>query len=176
MSLLQVGWGFTDATPFARQPDLTISPQQKREHLFSFWKQNIGRPMALVGGSLGGAIALDFAMAYPEAVEKLVLIDAQVSGAGPSLVPQVLRLRPQCAIVVECKQLQHCQTHYEPTRVFHQVAMAVRCCADHVRCCFFLQGFPMASLPRALAAACNCSQFVDLKGWFTRGATRASLC
>jgi len=74
----QVGWGFTDATPFTQQPDLTISPQQKREHLFSFWQQNIGRPMALVGGSLGGAIALDFALAYPEAVEKLVLIDAQV--------------------------------------------------------------------------------------------------
>jgi pimeloyl-ACP methyl ester carboxylesterase len=34
--------------------------------------------MALVGASLGGAIALDFALAYPEAVEKLVLIDAQV--------------------------------------------------------------------------------------------------
>lgn len=42
--------------------------------------------MALVGGSLGGAIALDFALAYPEAVEKVVLIDAQVKGglAGSS--------------------------------------------------------------------------------------------
>jgi pimeloyl-ACP methyl ester carboxylesterase len=74
----QVGWGFTDATPFSQQPDLTITPQQKREHLYSFWQQHIGRPMALVGGSLGGAIAMDFALAYPEAVEKLVLIDAQV--------------------------------------------------------------------------------------------------
>lgn len=73
-----MGWGFTDATPFTQQPDLKISPQQKREHLFSFWQQHIGRPMALVGGSLGGAMALDFALAYPEAVEKLVLIDAQV--------------------------------------------------------------------------------------------------
>jgi pimeloyl-ACP methyl ester carboxylesterase len=75
---VQVGWGFTDATPFTQQPDLIISPQQKREHLYSFWQQHIGRPMALVGGSLGGAMALDFALAYPEAVEKLVLIDAQV--------------------------------------------------------------------------------------------------
>ena len=74
----QVGWGFTDAMPFTQQPDITISPQQKREHLYSFWQQNIGRPMALVGGSLGGAIALDFALAYPEAVDRLVLIDAQV--------------------------------------------------------------------------------------------------
>jgi pimeloyl-ACP methyl ester carboxylesterase len=35
--------------------------------------------MALVGGSLGCVMALDFALAYPDAVEKLVLIDAQVS-------------------------------------------------------------------------------------------------
>jgi len=77
-AVLQVGWGFTDLTPFKQCPGLTISPQQKREHLYSFWQQNIGRPMALVGHSLGGAIALDFALAYPEAVEKLVLLNAQV--------------------------------------------------------------------------------------------------
>jgi len=39
----------------------------------------------LVGASLGGAIALDFAAAYPDAVKSLVLIDAQgfIDGAGP---------------------------------------------------------------------------------------------
>jgi pimeloyl-ACP methyl ester carboxylesterase len=83
--LMQVGWGFTDYQPFAANPDLTISPQQKREHLFSFWQEHIQRPMVLVGSSLGGAIALDFALEYPEAVEKLVLIDAQgfIEGIGP---------------------------------------------------------------------------------------------
>lgn len=41
--------------------------------------------MVLVGGSLGGAIALDFALEYPQAVEKIVLIDAQgfIDGIGP---------------------------------------------------------------------------------------------
>ncbi|KAF6256954.1 Alpha/Beta hydrolase protein [Scenedesmus sp. NREL 46B-D3] len=80
-----VGWGFTDCEPFAANPDLTISPQQKREHLFSFWREHIQRPMVLVGSSLGGAIALDFALEYPQAVEKLVLIDAQgfIEGIGP---------------------------------------------------------------------------------------------
>ena len=39
----------------------------------------------VVGTSLGGAIAMDFAVEYPEAVEKLVLVDAQgfIDGLGP---------------------------------------------------------------------------------------------
>ncbi|KAF8068210.1 zinc finger CCCH domain-containing protein 56 [Scenedesmus sp. PABB004] len=80
-----VGWGFTDHAPFAAAPELVISPQAKREHLHAFWRAHVGRPMALVGCSLGGAIALDFALTYPEAVAKLVLIDAQgfIDGIGP---------------------------------------------------------------------------------------------
>lgn len=41
--------------------------------------------MTLVGASLGGAIALDFAFEFPEAIERLVLIDAQgfIDGSGP---------------------------------------------------------------------------------------------
>lgn len=44
-----------------------------------------GRPVTLVGASLGGAIALDFAYEYPDAVRRLVLIDAQgfIDGSGP---------------------------------------------------------------------------------------------
>jgi pimeloyl-ACP methyl ester carboxylesterase len=37
--------------------------------------------MVLLGTSLGGCVALDFALAHPEAVEKLVLIDSQVNPA-----------------------------------------------------------------------------------------------
>lgn len=41
--------------------------------------------MVLLGTSLGGTIALDFALAHPEAVAKLVLVDAQgfIDGIGP---------------------------------------------------------------------------------------------
>ena len=35
---------------------------------FQFWKAYIKRPMVLVGPSLGGAAAIDFAVAHPEAV------------------------------------------------------------------------------------------------------------
>ena len=34
------GWGFTDAG-FAADPALPLGPLQKREHLFSFWQQQV---------------------------------------------------------------------------------------------------------------------------------------
>jgi pimeloyl-ACP methyl ester carboxylesterase len=41
--------------------------------------------MTLLGASLGGAIALDFALAHPDAVARLVLVDPQalIDGLGP---------------------------------------------------------------------------------------------
>jgi pimeloyl-ACP methyl ester carboxylesterase len=42
-----------------------------------------GRPVVLVGASLGGAVALDFALSYSERVSRLVLVDSQVKGAAP---------------------------------------------------------------------------------------------
>lgn len=38
----------------------------------------IDKPMAIVGTSLGGAVAIDFAVAHPEAVSKLILFAPQV--------------------------------------------------------------------------------------------------
>ena len=41
--------------------------------------------MCLVGTSLGGTVALDFAIKYPEAVDRLVLVAPQgyIDGIGP---------------------------------------------------------------------------------------------
>ena len=48
-----------------------------RQHLHAFWKQQLdGRPVILVGASLGGAVAIDFASTHTEAVSQLVLIDS----------------------------------------------------------------------------------------------------
>ena len=87
-----LGWGFTDAG------DAGIgdySPEAKRAHLYAFWKQEIGRPITLVGASLGGAAAIDFATAHPECVERLVLVDAQgfIEGLGPmGMMPRPVAL------------------------------------------------------------------------------------
>ncbi len=47
------------------------------------------RRATLVGVSLGGALALDFALEYPALVDRLVLVGARPSGAAPS--PELLR-------------------------------------------------------------------------------------
>lgn len=64
---LQVGWGFTDSSLFQSDQSLAIRPEDKAAHLRAFLKtQTDGRPVVLVGASLGGAKALDFAHTYPE--------------------------------------------------------------------------------------------------------------
>lgn len=93
-----VGWGFTDAsfvadTWKATRTAVALGPLQKREHLHAFHRQKIGRPAVIVGTSIGGATALDFALNHPEDVAALVLIDAQgfIDGIGPmSNLPRFL--------------------------------------------------------------------------------------
>ncbi len=66
-----LGFGFTE-----RLPGLDYSPNLIQHHLYQFWQTNIKRPMIIVGASMGGATAIDFALAYPAVVAKLVLIDS----------------------------------------------------------------------------------------------------
>ncbi|KAJ7953908.1 alpha/beta-Hydrolases superfamily protein [Quillaja saponaria] len=72
-----LGWGFSD---LGKRPSCAV--ESKREHFYQLWKSYIRRPMILVGPSLGSAVAIDFAVNHPEAVEKLVLIDASVYAEG----------------------------------------------------------------------------------------------
>lgn len=66
-----LGFGFT-----AHHPSISIEPRTIRQHLFCTWKSLIDRPVTLVGASLGGAIAIDFALTHPDSVEKLILINS----------------------------------------------------------------------------------------------------
>ncbi|KAL2542890.1 alpha/beta-Hydrolases superfamily protein [Abeliophyllum distichum] len=72
-----LGWGFSD---LEKVPSFDVA--SKREHLYQFWNSYIKRPMTLVGPSLGAAVAIDFVVNYPEAVDKLIFIDASVYAEG----------------------------------------------------------------------------------------------
>lgn len=75
-----LGFGFTD-----RPVDAPFTPDAIKTHLYYAWKTLIGRPVILVGASMGGAAAIDFSLTYPEAVEKLILIDSAGFAAGPAI-------------------------------------------------------------------------------------------
>lgn len=75
------GWGFADTTNAT-----SVGVSAKREHLLSFSRSVLGgRPMTLVGVSLGAAVIIDFYAAHPEAVASTVLVDPQgfIDGAPP---------------------------------------------------------------------------------------------
>ena len=76
-----LGWGFSRGGACGAR-----GPREKREFLRAFWEEHLGgRPVTLVGSSLGGAMAIDCALEYPDMVRSLVLIDAQgfIDGLGP---------------------------------------------------------------------------------------------
>lgn len=86
-SLDLLGFGFTE-----RSEGLTFSPLEIKTHLFSFVQANIKHPVILVGASMGGAVAIDFALTYPDWVQELVLLDS--AGLGPTPVPTKLMVPP----------------------------------------------------------------------------------
>lgn len=77
-----LGFGFTE-----RPDNLDISAAAIRQHLYAFWQSVIQTPVVLVGASMGGATAIDFALCFPDAVAKLVLIDSAGYRSGPALGP-----------------------------------------------------------------------------------------
>lgn len=87
-----LGWGFTQRDS---ENVKDFSPYAKREHLRAFIEQYVGRQrkVILVGASLGGSVAIDMALNYPELIEKLVLIDAQgyIDGAAMTGQPRFLQ-------------------------------------------------------------------------------------
>lgn len=75
-----LGFGLTD-----RPSEIAITPQAIKAHLYEFWQQFIQRPMVLLGASMGGAVAIDFTLNYPETVQKLVLVDSAGFAGGPAM-------------------------------------------------------------------------------------------
>jgi pimeloyl-ACP methyl ester carboxylesterase len=75
-----LGFGFTE-----RLPDCPFSSASICTHLQAFWQAKIRQPMILVGVSMGGAAAIEFTLNYPDAVNKLVLIDSAGFTKPPAL-------------------------------------------------------------------------------------------
>lgn len=75
-----LGFGFTE-----RVAEIPFSPAAIKSHFYYFWKTLINQPMILVGASMGGAAAIDFTLAYPQAVQKLVLLDSAGYKAPPNI-------------------------------------------------------------------------------------------
>ncbi len=75
-----LGFGFTD-----RMAGTPFNPTAIKTHLYYTWKTLISQPMILIGVSMGGGVALDFTLTYPELVQKLILIDSAGFAKGPAL-------------------------------------------------------------------------------------------
>lgn len=75
-----LGFGFTE-----RVVEIPFSPTAIKSHFYYFWKTLIDEPVILVGASMGGAAAIDFTLAYPQAVKKLVLLDSAGYKAPPNI-------------------------------------------------------------------------------------------
>jgi pimeloyl-ACP methyl ester carboxylesterase len=69
--------------------DVAVNAPNIRQHLLGVLQDWIGQPVTLVGASLGGAVAIDFALHHPEWVRSLVLIDS-VGFSGDFPVGQYL--------------------------------------------------------------------------------------
>ncbi|MEL7035602.1 MAG: alpha/beta hydrolase [Cyanobacteria bacterium J06592_8] len=78
------GFGFTE-----RILGLNYNPNSLRLHLYHTWKTLINQPIILLGTSMGGATAIDFALTYPDIVQKLILIDS-VGYSGGFAIGQFL--------------------------------------------------------------------------------------
>ena len=76
-----LGFGFTDRTGIQ-----VITPEMIKAQIYGFWQMVMGGvPMVLVGASMGGAAAIDFALTYPELIKQLVLLDSAGFAKAPVL-------------------------------------------------------------------------------------------
>lgn len=77
-----LGWGLTEKP---NADGFSYGPDAKREHLRAYLEQVVGdQPVVLVGASVGGAVAIDFALNYPQRVRGLALLAPQAFTDKPA--------------------------------------------------------------------------------------------
>jgi pimeloyl-ACP methyl ester carboxylesterase len=123
-----LGFGFTD-----RLSNLSFSPAAIKTHLYHCWKTLIAQPVVLIGASMGGAAAIDFALTYPAAVQQLVLIDSAGFSAGPAmgkfLIPPLGYLATTFLRNPKVRQNISCNAYHDPGFASPD---ALRCAALHL--------------------------------------------
>jgi len=128
-----LGFGFTDRQS-ALAAGSDFSPTAIKAHLYYSWKTLIREPIVLVGASMGGAVALDFALSYPELVRQLVLIDSAGLMAGPTLgkylVPPLGYLATSFLQNLKVRQQISLKAYHEPS---YASPDALHCAALHLQ-------------------------------------------
>lgn len=124
-----LGFGFTD-----RPVNTPFSPEAIKTHLYDFWKAKIDQPVILVGASMGGAAAIDFALTYPDAVAKLVLLDSAGFAAGPAigkfLIPPLGYLATEFLRRPNVRRSVSLKAYYDPAFVTTDAEL---CAALHLK-------------------------------------------
>jgi len=123
-----LGFGFTE-----RSPQLPVSPLAIKTHLYACWKALMNQPVVLVGASMGGAAAIDFALTYPDAVKQLVLIDSAGWSGGFPLSKLITQPIGQWATAflrnLKVRQNISLKAYYDPS---FASADALQCAALHL--------------------------------------------
>ena len=95
----------------------------------------VTEPVAVVGNSLGGAVAMTFAAAHPDRVTSLVLADSAGFGAEVTMVLRLLAIRPVAAALIRPNPKNSARTvsslFYDKTlatdaRIRHSFALSQR--------------------------------------------------
>ncbi len=125
-----LSFGFTE-----RPAELAFNPETICAHLYSFWQQKINRPVLIIGASMGGAVALDFALNHPDAVSQITLLDS--AGLAPKpfsrfvMVPPLDRWATGFLGSMNVRRKICLSAYYDKSRVNED---AVICGAMHLGC------------------------------------------
>jgi pimeloyl-ACP methyl ester carboxylesterase len=85
------GWALSPKSPYRREAGVALLCDRVAEHVAAR-ARTLGRPVSLVGWSLGGTIAREVARDLPEAVDRVVTLGSPVIG-GPKYTAAARALR-----------------------------------------------------------------------------------
>jgi pimeloyl-ACP methyl ester carboxylesterase len=80
-----VGWGGS------RKPNIGYDIDLWVDQVYDFWQTFVGKPMILIGNSIGSLVALVAAARYPQMAVTLVMVSLPDLSAEQELIPQLLQ-------------------------------------------------------------------------------------